>query len=217
MPDELASPQVGKRTPHQGNSVAYIIDRLERAGRHDLVEAIRAGRVKAYAVACELGWSKRPPAIGNGGYGNQARKRQHQLRSLLDGVNLNQLQELWIGPSHNGSLFADRLELQTAWEKNRDTVMRLWGSHGRRPLAWYEFEADFDRPSYDRERSTLWRLGVLTPEERIELELQWRAEFETAQEKDARARREHYVWHDIPHELVAEWTTERVASKKKVE
>jgi len=72
MPDDPAQPRLGKhggpRTKGQRNPETrptgvrrdYILRRLERDGRHDLAEAIREGRVSAYTIACELGWTRRP-------------------------------------------------------------------------------------------------------------------------------------------------------------
>jgi hypothetical protein len=224
MPDDPGQSPLGKRederatagrqqNPLHGNSVNYILARLERDGRHDLVEAIRAGRVSAFAVAVELGWTARPENLGNGS-GNQARRRRHQLSHIVAGGApgvLSQMQELWLGPNpFQGSLFSSREELRAAWEKNRTEVMRLWGSHGRRPLGWYEFDAgDLERPPYDRERSTLWRAGVLSEAERTELEGEWRREFDAARGMGARARCEHFEHHDIPNELVEAWHAAR--------
>ena len=75
------------------------------------------------------------------------------------GLTLSELQELWLGAHPTtGSHFRSREELVAAWEAGRAVVMRLWGSHGRRPMAWWEFDAgDLKHPGYDRERSTLWR------------------------------------------------------------
>jgi hypothetical protein len=135
------------------------------------------------------------------------------------GLTLSELQELWLGPnSSQGSLFHDRQELESAWAQGRAVVMRLWGSHGRRPAGFYEFEYAGRRPPYDLERSTLWREGLLTAEERAELEREWEVEFAAAQTpnfmlntgheilKDDEARAAHYRWADIPHELVKRWT-----------
>jgi hypothetical protein len=101
-------------------------------------------------------------------------------------------------------------------------MMRRWGSHGRRPAAYYEFISDGPRPAYDVERSTLWRIGTLGEEERDELEDEWRREFERSYDSHffytaapgeilhgVRARRAHYAWADIPQELVEAWTAER--------
>src|SRR5262245_1553563 len=137
------------------------------------------------------------------------------------GLTYSELQELWLGTSHDGSLFGSREELRAAWEKNRDLMMRLWGRGGRRPAAYYEFEWSGVRPAYDLERSTLWRAGLLTAEEKAALEREWRAEFEKAQAADFtlndgrgllkgnRARRAHYAWADIPAELIEAWSAER--------
>jgi len=193
---------------HQGTSRSYILDRLKREKRTAFIDAIEAGRVTALAVAVELGWVKRPPTVGR--YMNRARQRQHQLQAIAgDGLSSSQMQELWLGPGER-SLFDSREELEQAWHKHRTEIMRLRGSHGRRPMGWWEFDAgDLKHPGYDRERSTLWRAGVLTADEKAELERGWRAEFDAAWKRDARARREHYRWADIPAELVKTWTAER--------
>src|SRR5262249_45594695 len=127
------------------------------------------------------------------------------------GLTLGELEELWLGAHPTtGSLFRSREELVAAWAQGRAVVMRLWGSHGRRPLGWWEFEAgDLEHPGYFRERSVLWRAGVLSEAERIELEHQWKAEFAAARGMDARARREHFEHHDVPDELIREWTAAR--------
>jgi hypothetical protein len=223
MSDDLGHPQLGKhggpRTKGQrsaevmpsGGRRDYILARLERDGRHDLAEAIREGRVSALTIAVELGWTKRPETLGLGS-GNAAKRRQHQLRAIAgDGLSPSQAQELWLGPNPTqGSLFSSREELEAAWTANRDALMARWGSHGRRPLAWWEFDAgDLEHPGYDRERSTLWRAGVLSQQERSELEVTWREAFDAAKGKGARERREHYEFADIPPELVEHWQSER--------
>jgi hypothetical protein len=97
-----------------------------------------------------------------------------------------------------------------AWAAGRAVVMRLWGSHGRRPQGYYEFEFKDPRPAYAVERSTLWRVsGVLSEAERAELESEWRREFDAAKGKGARERREDYEHHDIPAELIERWKSER--------
>src|SRR5262249_42937761 len=142
----------------------YILARLERDGRKDLVEAIRKGRVSAYTVAVELGWTKRPEPLGTGSP-NVTRRRQHQLRALAgDGLTSDQIQELWLGPSHNGSLFGSREELQEAWEQARDEMLRLFGKPGRRPMAWWQFDAPalgLKWPGLNSEQSYLYEHGIL--------------------------------------------------------
>src|SRR5262249_27047878 len=77
------------------------------------------------------------------------------------------------------------------------------------------------------ERSTLWRAGVLSAEEKAELEREWRREFETVQTPDfsmntgceiltgARAQTAHYRWADVPAELVQRWTAEHKRRRRR--
>jgi len=127
------------------------------------------------------------------------------------GLTYSELQELWLGAHPTtGSCFRTREELVAAWAAGRAVVMRLWGSHGRRPMAWWEFDAgDLEHPGYSHERSYLYEAGVLSEAERSELEAEWRHEFDAARGKSARERREHYEFHDIPPELIERWQGER--------
>ena len=199
--------------PH-GTSKRYIIDRLKREGETALLAAVEAGEITALTAAVELGWVKRPPVVGR--YPHREKQRQHRLRAITgEGLDAGRAMELWLGPSHNGSLFGSREELEQAWQKHRDELMARWGSHGRRPAAFYEFEFDGVRPSYATERSTLWRIGLLSAEERSELEAEWRREFDAARGKSASERREHYEHHDIPAELITAWSAERKAARRR--
>src|SRR5262249_16672730 len=95
-------------------------------------------------------------------------------------------------------------------------------SPGRRAAAYYELEYAGPRPRYAEERSTLWRMGLLSPGEKEGLETEWKMEFERAQAADFTlsegggellmgdcARVAHYAHHDIPRELVKRWTAAR--------
>ena len=118
--------------------------------------------------------------------------------------------------------FATEDEYRDAWIRNRDRFL-AWYCHGRRPAAWWQFEAgDLRYPGYDREQSTLYRAGLLGEEERAELLGFWREEFEKASAPDfwtalrpncilegEPARKAHIRWADIPRELVREWTAQR--------
>jgi|SRR5262249_1895572 hypothetical protein len=66
----------------RGNSVDYIVARLRREGLTDWIEAIRARRISAFAVAVELGWAKRPQTL-HGENCNQARRRAFDIRALI--------------------------------------------------------------------------------------------------------------------------------------
>jgi hypothetical protein len=74
-------------------------------------------------------------------------------------------------------------------------------------MAWWEFEAgDLAHPGYFRERSTLWRAGILGPTEKLEVEREWRAEFDAARRMGVRERRAHLEHHDVPSELIEQWS-----------
>ena len=224
--------------PHRGTSKAYILERLRREeGLSYVADAIEAGRISSHAVGLELGWIGRPDLVGV--RDGQAKQRHFLFQRLLReaasraiakasdidscGLTLSELQELWLGAHPTtGSHFRSREELVAAWEAGRAVVMRLWGSHGRRPMAWWEFDAgDLKHPGYDRERSTLWRAGVLSESERTELEAEWRREFEHAHRPDFfistsgevlhgdAAVQAHLAWADVPIELAQRWAAAR--------
>jgi len=135
-------------------------------------------------------------------------------------VGPNVLQELQYGPPspYLGSVFTSREELEDAWQRAREWLMAI-SNPGRRPAAFYEIEHPGVRRSYDTERSDLWRKGLLTAEETVTLEHEWKAEFKKAQAPDFSintgdgeilhgelARIAHYQWADIPYELARRWT-----------
>jgi hypothetical protein len=67
-------------------TVAYWLARLERAGRHDLIDAIEQRRVSAHAVACQLGWAKRRPASVVDAYGDEpgvTKRRKFEMAEVL--------------------------------------------------------------------------------------------------------------------------------------
>ena len=65
----------------RGTSRTYIVERLRREGMPDLADAVEDGQVSAYAIACELGWQKRPEPLGTGSP-NEAKRRAWRLRAL---------------------------------------------------------------------------------------------------------------------------------------
>jgi hypothetical protein len=104
-----------------------------------------------------------------------------------------------------GSYFASREALAAAWTAMRDELLGR-ANPGRRPQGYYEFEFDGPRPQYDEERSTLWRMNLLSAEEKVVLEVEWKEEFQKARGMGARERHEHLEHHDVPLELVEAWT-----------
>jgi hypothetical protein len=137
--------------------------------------------------------------------------------------------ELWLGASDAGSSFASEKQRQAAWIQHRDRLMALWGCHGRRPMAWWQYEAPpaMYHPGPDYEKSSLFEADLLTETERVELVANWRREFDRAQQPnfshclgpgkflDGDAAREaHYRWADIPDTLVEAWSAERQQNQK---
>jgi hypothetical protein len=113
------SPVIQRR--QQGHSRSYILDRLKRENQTDFINAIERGELSAFAAAVELGWIKRPPTLG-GSNTHQARKRGLRIRAITDGgLSFTQLQELRLGPCGAKSVFASREELESAWQRGRET------------------------------------------------------------------------------------------------
>ena len=153
--------------------------------------------------------------------------RRYLRRSHRKRLNHFQMMELWLGPRSTGSAFRSDEERKEAWVCNRDQVMQLWGKGGRRPQGWWYYEAaekGLRYPGYEYERSVLWEtLGVLTEQERAELEREWRHEFDRCWNEpnfshcagpdkiyhgdEARVR--HLAWADVPPALVDLWLAER--------
>src|SRR5262249_24639394 len=128
------------------------------------------------------------------------------------GLTYDELQELWLGPSPNGSLFCSQEELRDAWVCGRDVVMRLWANNGRRPQAWWHLgdaaSLGLKWPGHDREQSYLFEAGMLSEAERGELVRFWRREF------DRDRSPAHLNWADVPQSLRRQWQAERVHAKK---
>jgi hypothetical protein len=60
--------------PPPGTNRAYLLYRLERAGEVELLAAVEAGELSAFAAAVEAGIVRRPAALGTGTT-NHAKRR----------------------------------------------------------------------------------------------------------------------------------------------
>ena len=123
--------------------------------------------------------------------------------------------ELWLGPCRS-SAFSDDAARHRAWKENRDRLMKLFAKGGRRPQAWWAFEASFKFPGFNREKSALWETGLLGAAEARELEASWREEFDRSLAPDftfqgLSGRDAHIaalVFFDVPAMLAELWATE---------
>jgi hypothetical protein len=123
--------------------------------------------------------------------------------------------------------FADEREVCEAWNYHRARILSSYRS-GRRPWAWWALESGRSYPG-NHQASTLYEMGVLSDEERAELERWWREQYLRAWGphffhcdgpgrifEGPIARRKHYAWADIPRDLLKRWTRERRRRSKTI-
>jgi hypothetical protein len=203
---DIAAGGVAKRRPQRpkGNSRELILRRLrnEFPAIHKLV---LSGQISPFAGAVAAGFRKMPG-------------RQPKRPADPSDISSDQEMELWLGAGHRSSTFGSEDERREAWTQHRDRLMELWGKGGRRPLAWWLFEAgELDYPGYDLERSTLFTAGLLAEAERAELLEYWRREFERLMDPnfgDMAACEAHIEWCDMPRELLTQWASDFLRKKK---
>jgi hypothetical protein len=129
---------------------------------------------------------------------------------------------LWLGASSNQPApFESAEEAKELWFRHRDRLMTLFSGHGRRPMAWWWFEAPLPYPGFDNETVALLEAGLLSEDEKAEIVGRWRREFERAQAPDLMymnepgvvltsraAQRALYEDAGIPPALLRQWTAE---------
>ena len=137
-------------------------------------------------------------------------------------LTLTERQILMIGKGHMGNEmpFANEAAMQDAWERNRDALLAECPP-GRRPWAYYRFDAPDLVFDYDTERSALYAAAILSETERDRLIASWRATYEEGLdpeftfmasgvlEGDA-ARRALHAWDDIAPEVLEAWEEQRL-------
>ena len=69
-----------------GTSREYLLDRLQRAGRFDLLEGVARGRISVLTAAEAAGFVRRRPITGRGSP-NAAKRRRFELQALLRNTN----------------------------------------------------------------------------------------------------------------------------------
>lgn len=131
-----------------------------------------------------------------------------RLQPAPDKLGSDQRTFLLYGPDDRcGDAFNTEAEVEAAWQRYREALLACCPP-GRRPWGWRIFDelgARVPWKGYDRERSGLWRAGVLSLEETATVERQWRLDFVRAQNLDEARKRAHFAWADIPRELVRRW------------
>ena len=201
---------------------------------HPLLRHELAARSFVVRTIARLGLDVEPVRSGPGvrrarSHGKAAKVRTNRIlmrRPSRRRLSASQELALWLGEASHKPAFRDEEEARQAWFYHRDRLLAAWGKHGRRPMAWWCFEAGFPWPGYRREQSVLFEAGALAEEEASGLIAWWQEQFERAQRPDfffcegpgrffsgAAARRRHYAWADIPDRLVKEWGAAYRASR----
>jgi hypothetical protein len=67
-------------------SPASILNRLERDGHFDLLEAVHQRQISAFAAGCIAGYCKRPPTKSAPGEDGRSRRRLFNEAVLLRGM-----------------------------------------------------------------------------------------------------------------------------------
>src|SRR5262249_48288042 len=110
--------------------------------------------------------------------GGMPTNRKYIKRPNRAQISPDQEMSLWLG----GPAFESPEARKAAWFKHRDRLIGILpSSSGRRPQAWWQYEATIPYPGYDHERSTLYAAGALGDAEKADLEIEWRREFNRAQ------------------------------------
>jgi hypothetical protein len=123
---------------------------------------------------------------------------------------------MWMGPFEPGkSVFPTEAEARACWMRNRDFMLERYGSDGKRPFYWWQFEAEtagikFKFPGdWDRQEQLLYQAGVLSEQEREQLTTHWRKLFDEAQALRSLACKRALRRSGIPQSLLMRWTKER--------
>jgi hypothetical protein len=76
--------QRGDKSPWQsrGNSRDYLVARLRRDGREDLIRAIETLKISAFAAAVVAGYRRRAPTLSAGDH-NKSRRLAIDVRALI--------------------------------------------------------------------------------------------------------------------------------------
>jgi hypothetical protein len=97
-------------------------------------------------------------------------------------LSFEQERSLEFGEYGGAPAFPSGAARREAWMRHRDHFLR-YCRYGQRPQAWWDYEAPIPYPrDHDYRQAALWEAGLLSDQERKELEAEWREHFEKAQE-----------------------------------
>lgn len=194
------------RTPPATGNAARL--RRLRKGFPELHKLVLAGELTVYQAAVAAGFRTGP----------HRQPKQASAPELPNSITGTQELELWLGAGGKLSAFVNDDERRRLWFEHRDRLMRWFAHDGRRPQAWWKFEAPFKYPGFNQERSTLWAAGLLGAAEARALEKDWREEFDRSLAlgftfndgprgilTGEAAHIAHLVYHDIPAALAGQW------------
>jgi hypothetical protein len=155
--------------------------------------------------------------------GYRGKPGRHTSPPVSD-INKTQEMELWLSNAGKTSAFTDDNERRRAWFRHRTRLSELFASPGRRMWAWWRFESKIKYPGFNLERSTLWEANLLKPAERVELEREWRTEFDRSLQPNFafhdhgkiltgwQGHIAHLVFCDIPAPLAQQWADDDTVS-----
>jgi hypothetical protein len=138
-----------------------------------------------------------------------------------------EVSSLLYGGPEDGA-FATDDDRHAAWKRHRDTLL-AWKAAGKRPLAWWQYDAppavQDQLGNFDWEEEILWVNNLLRPDEKAELEHDWRQGFEAAWQpgfthrhqidgeaywfEGRPARDLYWRWLRIPGPLLRHWKAQR--------
>jgi hypothetical protein len=150
------------------------------------------------------------------------KRRKSKSRDCL---SLHERWSLTVGDY--GDVFASDDERRAAWQRHRDELLAE-SRAGRRPAAWWDYDAEIARPNGDDcQEPALYKAGLLSESELAELMPWWREQYDEAYElsfefctgqdeqrqavwlKGAAAKRAQYKWAGIPPEIIKRWNSRR--------
>jgi hypothetical protein len=148
------------------------------------------------------------------------------FRRSFRALSWEELLALTVGPKYD-SADPDGERWRPLWESHQQEVMTRFSGPGRRPWAWWRFDAPEPRNDELTESYQLANLDELTDAEIKILTPEWRRHFDRSFDPDffycrgpddflegEEAREALYAWAGIPRAILDQWTTKRERQAK---